>query len=116
MRADIQKSGHMCKALWWESMLCLKIKKKASVTKALKAEVVIVWNKTKAVFRAQAMLSHMNYFNFIPRANIAGQNINNLRYADDTTLMAESEEELKSLLMKVKEKSKKAHLKLNTKN
>ena len=60
------------------------------------------------------MLSHMNYFNFIPRANIAGQNINNLRYADDTTLMAESEEELKSLLMKVKEKSKKAHLKLNT--
>ena len=38
---------------------------------------------------------------------IAGRNINNLRYADDTTLMAESEEELKSLLMKVKEKSKK---------
>ena len=45
--------------------------------------------------------------------NIAGRNINNLRYADDTTLMAESEEELKSLLMKVKEKSKKADLKLN---
>ena len=44
---------------------------------------------------------------------IAGRNINNLRYADDTTLMAESEEELKSLLMKVKEKSKKADLKLN---
>ena len=44
----------------------------------------------------------------------AGRNINNLRYADDTTLMAESEDELKSLLMKVKEKSKKAHLKLNT--
>ena len=44
---------------------------------------------------------------------IAGRNINNLRYADDTTLMAESEEELKSLLMKVKEKSKKAGLKLN---
>ena len=40
----------------------------------------------------------------------AGRNINNLRYADDTTLMAESEEELKSLLMKVKEKSKKAGL------
>ena len=39
---------------------------------------------------------------------IAGRNINNLRYADDTTLMAESEEELKSLLMKVKEKSEKA--------
>ena len=39
--------------------------------------------------------------------NIAGRNINNLRYADDTTLMAESEEELKSLLMKVKEESEK---------
>ena len=44
---------------------------------------------------------------------IAGRNINNLRYADDITLMAESEEELKSLLMKVKEKNKKAVLKLN---
>ena len=44
---------------------------------------------------------------------IAGRYINNLRYADDTTLMAESEEELKSLLMKVKEKSEKAGLKLN---
>ena len=42
-----------------------------------------------------------------------GRNINNLRYADNTTLMAESEEELKSLLMRVKEKSKKAGLKLN---
>ena len=44
---------------------------------------------------------------------ITGKNINNLRYADDTTLMAESEEELKSLLMKVKEESEKAGLKLN---
>ena len=44
---------------------------------------------------------------------IAGRNINNLRYADDTTLMAESKEELKSLLMKVKEESKKVGLKLN---
>ena len=44
---------------------------------------------------------------------IAGRNINNLRYADDTTLVAESKEELKSLLMKVKEKSEKADLKLN---
>ena len=44
---------------------------------------------------------------------ISGTNINNLRYADDTTLMAESEEELKSLLMKVKEESKNAVLKLN---
>ena len=45
--------------------------------------------------------------------NIAGTNINNLRYANDTTLMAESEEQLKSLLMKVKEESEKAGLKLN---
>ena len=44
---------------------------------------------------------------------IAGRNINNLKYADDTTLMAESEEELKSLLMKVKEESDKVGLKLN---
>ena len=44
---------------------------------------------------------------------IAGRNINNLRYADDTTLMAESKEELKSLLMKVKEESEKVGLRLN---
>ena len=44
---------------------------------------------------------------------IAGRNINNLRYADDTTLMTESEEELKSLLIKVKEESEKAGLKIN---
>ena len=47
------------------------------------------------------------------RIKTAGRNINNLRYADDTTLMAESEEELKSLLMKVKEESEKVGLKLN---
>ena len=47
------------------------------------------------------------------RINIAGRNINNLRYADDTTLMAESEEELESLLMKVKEESEKVGLKFN---
>ena len=48
------------------------------------------------------------------RIKTGGRNINNLRYADDTTLMAESEEELKSLLRRVKEKSEKADLKLNT--
>ena len=48
-----------------------------------------------------------------PGIKIAGKNINNLRYADYTTFMAESEEELKSLLMKVKEESEKAGLKLN---
>ena len=47
---------------------------------------------------------------------IAGRNINNLRYAVETTLMAESEEKLKSLLMKVKEESEKVGLKLNSKN
>ena len=47
------------------------------------------------------------------RIKIARRNINNLRYADDTTLMAESKEELKSLLMKVKEESEKVGLKLN---
>ena len=47
------------------------------------------------------------------RIKIAGRNIHNLRYADDTTLMAESEEELKSLLMKVKEESEKVGLRLN---
>ena len=47
------------------------------------------------------------------KIKIAGRNINSLRYADDTTLMAESEEELKSLLMRVKEESEKVGLKLN---
>ena len=47
------------------------------------------------------------------RTKITGRNINNLRYADDTTLMAEREEELKSLLMKVKEESEKVVIKLN---
>ena len=50
------------------------------------------------------------------RIKIAGENINNLRYAYDTTFMAESEEELKSLLMKVKEESEKVSLKLNIQN
>ena len=48
-----------------------------------------------------------------PGIKISGRNIYNLRYADDTTLMAESEEEMKSLLMKMKERSEKAGLKLN---
>ena len=62
----------------------------------------IIWNARWIFFQeAQAGIK------------IAGRNINNLRYADDTTLMAESEEELKSLLMKVKEESEKAGLKLN---
>ena len=51
-----------------------------------------------------------------PGIKIAGRSINSLRYADDTTLMAEGKEELKSLLMKVKEKSEKVGLKLNIQN
>ena len=51
-----------------------------------------------------------------PEIKIAGRNINNLRYADDTTLMAESEEKLKSPLMKVKEESEKSGLKLSIQN
>ena len=51
----------------------------------------------------------------LARIKIAGRNINNLRYTDDTTLMAESEEELKSLLIRVKEESERASLKLNIK-
>ena len=50
-----------------------------------------------------------------PRIKIARRNINNLKYTDDTTLMAESEEELKNLLMKVKEESEKANLKQHSK-
>ena len=49
-----------------------------------------------------------------PGINITQRNINNIRYVDDITLMSESKEELKSLLMKVKEESEKVHLKLNT--
>ena len=53
------------------------------------------------------------WMNYKMELRLPGRNINNLRYADDTTLMAESKEELKSLLMKVKEESEKAGLKLN---
>ena len=66
------------------------------------------------------LLPYAEYFIQNPGLNeaqagfkISGRNINNLRYADDTTLMAESKEELKSLLMKMKEESEKADLKLN---
>ena len=58
-------------------------------------------------------MSHVRLEEAQAGIKIAGRNINNLRYADDTTLMAESEEELKSLLMKVKEESEKAALKLS---
>ena len=76
----------------------------------------------KAVYCHPAYLTCMMYAEYIMRnagleeaqagIKIAGRNINNLRYADDTTLMAESKEELKNLLMKVKEKNEKVGLKL----
>ena len=59
------------------------------------------------------MLMLFFYWSIVPGIKIAGRNINNLRYADDTTLMAESEEELKSLLMNVKVESEKVGIKLN---
>ena len=62
-------------------------------------------------FAVSSRMAEIEYVKLIIK--IAGRNINNLRYADDTTLMAESEEELKSLLMKVKEESEKVGLKLN---
>ena len=74
----------------------------------------------KAVYCHPAYLTYMEYImrnagldEAQAGIKIAGRNINNLRYADDTTLMAESEEELQSLLMKVKEESEKVGLKLN---
>ena len=72
----------------------------------------------KAVYCHPAYLTYMqstSWESLEQQAGIkvSGRNINNLRYADDTTLMAESEEELKSLLMKVKEESEKVGLKLN---
>ena len=74
----------------------------------------------KAVYCHPAYLTYAEYImryagleETQARIKIAGRNINNLRYADDTTLMAESEEELKNLLMKVKEESEKVDLKLN---
>ena len=65
------------------------------------------------IFYAEYIVRNAGLEEAQARIKIAWRNINNLRYADDTTLMAESEEELKSLLMKVKEKSEKVGLKLN---
>ena len=62
---------------------------------------------------AENIMRNAGLYEAQARIKIAGRSINNLRYTDDTTLMAESEEELKSLLMKVKEESEKADLKLN---
>ena len=66
------------------------------------------------VRKQQNFVKQLSFNKKLIKKKIAGRNINNFRYVDDTTLMAESEEELKSLLMKVKEESEKAGLKLNT--
>ena len=66
-----------------------------------------------SIFQFVNMVYHIGLEEAQAGIKIAGRNINNLRYADDTILMAESEEELKSFLMKVKEESEKAGLKLN---
>ena len=64
-------------------------------------------------FYAECIMQNARLDECQARIKISGRNVNNLRYADDTTHMAESEEELKSLLMKVKEESEKTGLKLN---
>ena len=69
------------------------------------------FSKTKEIYQINKLIFSLKKLR--KEQTIAGRNISNLRYADDTTLMAESEEELKSLLMKVKEESDKVGLKLN---
>ena len=64
---------------------------------------------------AEHIMRHVRLGGLQAEIKIGGRNINNLRYTDDTTLMAESKEELKSLLMRVKEESERASLKLNIK-
>ena len=103
----------------WE--ICMQVKKQQLEVDMEQTGSILGKEYAKAVY------CHPAYLTYIQRAScemqdwiesqagikIAGRNINKLRYADDTTLMAESEEELKSLLMKVKEESDKAGLKLN---
>ena len=72
-----------------------------------------IWSPYLFNFYAEYIMRNTGLEEAQAGVKIAGRNINNLRYADDTTLMAESEEELKSLLMKVKEESEKVGLKLN---
>ena len=73
-----------------------------------------IWSPCLFNFYAEYIMRNAGLEEAQARIKIAGRNINNLRYADDTTLMAESEEELKSLLMNVKEESEKVGLKLNS--
>ena len=82
--------------------------------KALPAKEYELRNMNLSLSTVQSTMTTLGIFRIKKRKRkIAGRNISNLRYVDDTTLMAESKEELKSLLMKVKEESEKAGLKLN---
>ena len=75
--------------------------------------VMAIINSAMMYIRVHMSLSILVSSVCMPSSEIAGRNINNFRYADDTTLMTESEEDLKSFLMKVKEESEKVGLKLN---
>ena len=83
-------------------------------SKSGKEYIMAVYHHSAYLTYMQSTLCKMpGWIKHILEIKIAGRNINNLRYADDTTVMAESKEELKSLLMKVKEESEKVSLKLN---
>ena len=105
--------------LSWE--ICVQVKKQQlELDKEQQTGSRLGKENVKAVYCHPAYLTHMQSImqnGGLDEAQagikIAGRNINNIRYADDTTLMAESEEELKSFLMKVKEESEKAGLKPN---
>ena len=85
-----------------------------SLRKAFLSLLAIFWNSAfRCLYLSFSPLLFASLLFTQAGIKIAGRNINNLRYADDTTLMAESEEELKSLLMKVKEESEKVALKFN---
>ena len=79
---------------------------------ALQADFFTVWATREALY-AEHMMWNAGLDESQARMKIAGRNINNIKYADDTTLIAESKEELKSLLMKVKEESENVGLELN---
>ena len=79
----------------------------------IKAVTLLILSPCLSNFYAEYIMRNAGMEEAQVGIKIAGRDINNLRYADDTTLMAESEEELKSLLMKVKEESEKVGLKLN---
>ena len=82
-------------------------------SKSGKAYVKAILSRSLFNLHAEYIMRHAGLDEAQAGIKIAGRNVNNLRYADDTTLMAEREEELKSLLMKVKEESEKVGLKLN---